>query len=72
MVITGDMEMSDIMDPACWETRLGSGLQGAYWEARLLWGTGITWNAEPAPMEGSGGEAATDPPVSYDLSIASV
>lgn len=38
MVITGDMEMFDIMDPACWETRLGLGLWGAFWGASLLWG----------------------------------
>lgn len=47
------MEMSDIMDPACWETRLGLGLQGAYWEARLLWGP-YNLEAEPDPMEDSG------------------
>ncbi|KAI3377704.1 hypothetical protein L3Q82_008858 [Scortum barcoo] len=50
---TGDMEMSDIMDAACWETRLGLGLQGAHWEARLLWGL-HNLETEAAPTEDSG------------------
>lgn len=51
--------MSDIMDPTCWETRLGLGHQGTNWEAKLY---AHAWRAA--------GEAAMDPPVSYDLSIA--
>lgn len=64
-MITGDMEMSDIMDSTCWETRLGLGLHGAYWEVRLL-----------PSITGSYGEqreqpTARGPLESYDLSIAS-